>query len=376
MKGSQWYFLTVLSCVALLVALRLWPSGLLADPGSATPGKDPLEAFAQLRPIDAHIHVFNPDPAYAALLDRLHLGGLNICVTDNRDPEYANVELQRNLAFSIARGTGGRAAVCTTFSPYDFESPGFSQRVNTQLRQDFKQGALAVKVYKTIGMQIKTKAGQYLMPDDPAFDPIYKEIAALGRTVVAHFAEPDSCWAPPDPASPDYSYYKEHPGEYAFLHPEWPSKASILDARDRLLAKHPKLRVIGAHLGSMETDVDQIAQRLSRYPNFAVDTAARVPYFMRQPREKVRAFILKFQDRLLYGTDLLFLPNEDPAKAMREWAATYQRDWKYFATGETIAFGDKKVLGLQLPEPVLRKFFRENASRWIPGIEGDLPAKQ
>ena len=140
------------------------------------------------------------------------------------------------------------------------------------------------------------------MPDDPAFEPIYEDIAAHHRTVVAHLAEPDSCWLPPNPANPDYAYYKGHPREYAYEHPEWPCKAAILAARDHLVAENPTLRVIGAHLGSMESDVDQIAQRFDRYPNFAVDTAARVPYFMFQPRDKVRAFLIKYQDRVLYGT--------------------------------------------------------------------------
>jgi hypothetical protein len=51
------------------------------------------------------------------------------------------------------------------------------------------------------------------MADDPTFEPIYRDIASRHRTLIAHLAEPDSCWQPPNPASPDDSYYKEHPGE-------------------------------------------------------------------------------------------------------------------------------------------------------------------
>src|SRR5207302_11304989 len=139
-------------------------------------------------------------------------------------------------------------------------------------------------------------------------EPIYQAIAAHHRTVVAHLAEPDSCWQPPNPTSPDYEYYKEHPAEYAYAHPEWPAKAAILAARDHLVAENPKLRVVGAHLGSMEANVDDIARRFDRYPNFAVDMAARIPYFMLQPHDKVRAFLLKYQDRVLYATDLGVFP--------------------------------------------------------------------
>jgi len=206
------------------------------------------------------------------------------------------------------------------------------------------------------------------MADDPAFEPIYQAIAAHHRTVVAHLAEPDSCWQPPNPASPDYEYYKEHPAEYAYAHPEWPAKAAILAARDHLLAENPKLRVVGAHLGSMEADVNEMARRFDRYPNFAVDAAARVPYFMLQPREKVRAFLIKYQDRVLYATDLVVMPQDNTEKALQEWTSTYERDWKFFATDQTVEYKGHNAHGLRLPEPVLRKLYHDNAVRWIPGI--------
>jgi predicted TIM-barrel fold metal-dependent hydrolase len=186
--------------------------------------------------------------------------------------------------------------------------------------------------------------------------------------VVAHLAEPDSCWQPPNPASPDYEYYRGHAGEYAYAHPEWPSKAAILAARDHLVAENPELRVVGAHLGSMESDVDQMAQRFDRYPNFAVDTAARVPYFMLQPRDKVRAFLIKYQDRVLYATDLVVLPRDDTSKALEEWNRTYARDWQFFATDQMVEYKGHEYRGLSLPEPVLHKLFHDNAVRWFPGI--------
>jgi len=260
--------------------------------------------------------------------------------------------------------------MCTTFSPYEFEEPGFAQRTIHQLDADFAAGAIAVKIYKVMGMEMKSKAGKYVLPDDPAFEPIYKYIATRNRTVVAHLAEPDSCWQAPNPASPDYEYYNENPQEYAYAHPEWPSKAAILAARDHLVAENPKLRVVGAHLGSMEADVNEIAKRLDRYPNFAVDTAARVPYFMLQPRDKVRAFLIKYQDRILYATDLVTMPKDDTAKALANWNSTYERDWKFFATDQTVEYKGHGYRGLALPGPVLVKIFHDNAVRWLPGIMG------
>jgi predicted TIM-barrel fold metal-dependent hydrolase len=77
----------------------------------------------------------------------------------------------------------------------------------------------------------------------------------------------------------------------------------------------------------MEVDVDEIARHFDRYPNFAVDTAARMLYLMKQPPEKVRAFLTKYQDRVVYGTDLELHPWEDALKALPEWEKQYLTDW-------------------------------------------------
>ncbi len=327
-----------------------------------------LQALAEINPIDVHIHVFKKDPAFQDLLKQLRLRVLNVCVVDDRDPFFKDFERQRNLTLDLVRSSSGRVSFCTTISPYDFEESGFSQRVNRQLNQDFSAGAIAVKIYKIIGMEIKSKAGKYLMADDPVFEPIYKNIASHHKTILAHLAEPDSCWQPRNPSSPDYDYYEKHPEEYAYLHPEWPSKAAILAARDHVLAMHPKLLLVGAHLGSMEVDVNDIAQRFDRYANFAVDTAARIPYFMLQPSDKVRAFLIKYQDRVLYGTDLGLMPEDDVVKTLKEWTSTYERDWKYFATDQTVEYKGHKTQGLRLPASVLRRLYHDNAVRWFPGI--------
>ena len=329
---------------------------------------DPIKMLASLEPIDAHAHIYMDDPSVTEMLSRFNMHFLDILVIDDRDSYFKELEPQFGQAMSVVRSNKARVSLCTTFSPYDFEDSGFHRRVIRQLDEDFDRGAVAVKIYKTIGMEIKTKDGRYLMPDDPVFDPIYDEIEARNRTVVAHLAEPTSCWQSPNLGSPDYSYYKDNPQEYAYLHPGWPSKEQILRARDHVLERHPNLRVVGAHLGSLEVNVDDMAKRFDRYPNFAVDTAARIDYFKLQSRKKVRAFLIKYQDRVLYGTDLASAPGTDPAAAMKGAERMYASDWRYFATDALIEFHGRKIRGLGLPPSVLRRLYHDNAVRWFPGI--------
>jgi len=337
-----------------------------AGPAS-TDGNDALQAFAALDPVDTHVHAFKNDPAFADLMARLRLHVLDICVADTQGI-YGELAAQLARAKSFVQASSGHARLCVTFNPFKFQQKDFAQKTVRELHQEFADGAVAVKIWKNIGMELKTPDGRYVMPDDPAFAPVYNEIAAENKTLVAHVAEPSSCWQPPNPDSPDYDYYKENPEWYMYLHPDHPRKEVILAARDHLLAENPKLRVVGAHLGSMETDVDEIAKRFDRYPNFAVDTAARMEYLMIQPREKVRNFLIKYQDRVLYGTDLEFLAKETTPEALKDWQDTYARDWKFLATNQTLQLRGREIQGLNLPEPVLRRIYHDNAVRWIPGI--------
>lgn len=373
MKPSKFLFAIILTATTVIAGVKL--SSILLTPHisgrAANEESALLRGFADIQPIDEHTHIYKDDPELNGLIKLLNLQAVNICVIDDRDPDFKELEPQRTEVLKVRQSTQGRLSFCTTFSPYEFEKPGFSASAIRQLDGDFAQGAVAVKIYKVMGMEMKSRAGKWVMADDPAFEPVYRDIAAHDRTLIAHLGEPDSCWQPPNPASPDYSYYKEHPGEYAYAHPEWPSKGAILAARDHLLATNPKLRVVGAHLGSMETNVDDIARRLDLYPNFAVDMAARIPYFMLQPRDKVRAFLLKYQDRVLYATDLVVFPRSKTEDTLAEFRNTYARDWKFFSTDEKVEYRGHTYEGLALPHAVLQKLFHDNAMHWFHGLRAD-----
>jgi predicted TIM-barrel fold metal-dependent hydrolase len=327
-------------------------------------------SFESLEPIDGHVHVFATVPAFFEMLNRRHLRVVNICVVDKYDRGYEEAEPQHAKAREVFRASQEQVAWCSTFDPQDWESTGFAEQAIESLGETFSEGAIAVKIYKSIGMNLKSKDGRYLMPDNPVFDPIFRFIADQGKTLYAHIAEPEAAWLPLDPKSPDYEYYKENPAWHMYGHGDRPEKATILAARDRMLKRNPKLRVVGCHLGSMESNVQEIARRLDRYPNFAVDTAGRVEHLMLQPKEKVHDFLIKYQDRVLYGTDLSLMSWDDPKVALPHWESEYNRDWKFFATSETLELPGGKVTGLALPKAVLRKLYRENALHWVPGILG------
>ncbi len=327
-----------------------------------------LRQFTALAPIDTHTHVYEKSPAFYAMLKKLNLHILDILVDDDTIPEFADFAREAKDGWAVYRASDGRVAFCTTFNAYKFNQPGFSADAIRKLNRDFARGAIAVKFYKVVGMEIKDAKGNYIMPDDPVFEPIFKDIAAHNKTLIAHLADPNSVWEAPNPAAPDYDYLMQDPRRFMYGKPGAPSKAKILEARDHILQRNQDLRMVGAHLGSMESDFNQLGWHLDQYPNFAVDMAARMAFFEMQPRAKMITFITKYQDRLIYGTDNEFYPAVPDTP--KDWEDIYANDWRYLATDDIILYRKKRVQGLDLPPSVLRKIYHENAVKWFPGVLG------
>jgi predicted TIM-barrel fold metal-dependent hydrolase len=197
-------------------------------------------------------------------------------------------------------------------------------------------------------------------------------VRALGIPLIAHQGEPHNCWLPLEQMTTDNDreYFGRHPQYHMYLHPEMPGYEDLMGARDRFVSAHPQLAFVGAHMASLEYDVDRLGAFLDRFPNATVDLAARmsqVQYQSVRDRERVRNFFIRYQDRLLYGTDLTQDPAGDPAEFRRSAHQAWESDWRYLATGESqrVDMIDAEVPGLALPREVIDKVYYANAVRGV-----------
>ena len=130
-----------------------------------------LKAFAEMDPIDTHVHVFKSDPDFTAMLVRLRLHVLDINVADTQGI-YGQLATELERSRNFVQGSQRHASLCVTFSPFEFQQKDFGEKTIAELRQEFAAGAVAVKIWKNIGMELKRPDGTYVMPDDPVFEPI------------------------------------------------------------------------------------------------------------------------------------------------------------------------------------------------------------
>jgi len=326
--------------------------------------------FPKVDKVDSHMHMFGEKTyfAEAAGKDNFRLITINV---DHASPESVNN--QHRYGTDAVKKYPGTVFYSTTFffDTTGWGTPAWSERVINGLKSSLNAGPVSVKIWKNIGMTVRDRTGKFIMVDDPGLDPVFDFIIRNNLPVTGHLGEPRNCWLPLNEMTVrgDSGYFAAHPQYHMFLHPEYPSYEDQIAARDNMLARHPDLVFIGCHLGSLEYDVDELAIRLDRFPNMAVDMSARICHLQYQAmktRDKVRNFCIKYQDRLLYGTDVVDEGKEDPGKFYKRIHQTWLSDWEFFTSDKEMTVDDfnGKFRGLKLPASVVDRIYYGNAVKW------------
>lgn len=341
----------------------------LALSGCATASVETYTAadFAGVRKIDAHVHVNVQEDVFLqqATADNFEILSINVDY-----PAFPSVADQAQVAHHYAAADPQRFHFATTFSMQGFGQAGWADRTNAAIDAEVARGAVAVKVWKNIGMVERDANDQLIFIDDAGLSPIFSHMAATGVPLIAHQGEPYNCWLPLDQMTTanDRAYFSAHPEYHMYLHPEMPRYEDLMARRDTVVGRNPNLHVVGAHMASLEWSVDEAAKFLDAHPNAVIETAARMAQIQHQSvrdYQKVRDFFIKYQDRILYGTDLTLNPGEDVAAFRQAAHEVWTNDWMYLATDGSrhVADIDADVQGLALPRSVIDKIYYANARR-------------
>ncbi|HVE41490.1 MAG TPA: amidohydrolase family protein [Planctomycetota bacterium] len=390
--------------IAALSFLLLAFSG--GAPGVAQDGARPLYRTSY-RVVDIHHHCDGPDAdAMRARMELLDRSG--VCAVANLDA--GRVEGTLPAWIELQKTYPGRIVLFPKFTRKDFEGikePGFFDGLVRELRRAAERGARGVKIWKDLGMFIRDESGKLLRIDDPRLDPFWTTCGDLGLVVFMHSADPREYWYPLTLNSLHYGARTEEDQYYKI--PGMPRWEDLIAQRDAVLAKHPKTTFIGAHFASMTLDLSGLAERLDRYPNLHVECGARLRMLGRLNPKAVRDFFTKYQDRILFGTDIggllagrksktrnfLEYGIDDPdwnridpkdVDAVRRWqdrqALSYSRYFEYFETDridliEPGGFGAEwmRLAGVKLPPDILEKLYHANAERLIPDF-AKAPARK
>jgi predicted TIM-barrel fold metal-dependent hydrolase len=247
---------------------------------------------------------------------------------------------------------------------------GYAGKQAQAIEQAQQSGARGLKILKTLGLFLRENitTGKLVKIDDPRFDPMWDACGQLNIPVAIHISDPIAFFTPTDRFNERYEELAHHP-DWSFYGRDFPSNRELIEARNRMIARHPKTRFIVLHVGNFAEDLGNVSENLDRFPNMRVDIAARVGELGRQPRT-ARAFFEKYQDRILFGTDAIPHADNYPQQVFgddlyRIYYRFLETDDEYFdyAPAKVQPQGRWRISGINLPESILVKVYNQNAAR-------------
>ncbi len=259
-----------------------------------------------------------------------------------------------------------------------WESPDFTAKAAAQVERGAKLGAAGLKEFKRLGLYLHDRAGKRIHVDDPKLDGVWRRCGELGLPVSIHVADPRAFWLPLDPSNERWDELKDHPSWW-FGDPKlYPPREVVLDELDHVIGRHPETTFVSVHFGANAEDIAWVDAAMERHPNMWIDLAARVPEIGRHDPDEVRRFFVKYQDRILFATDLsigdelvLGSGGSGPPPTDADAVVFFQKHWRWLETRDahfphmTPIQGNWTISGIGLPASVLRKVYFENARRLL-----------
>jgi len=335
-------------------------------------------ARARYPVIDVHTHVsfifpkrrdtnapFTQVDAIVAWMDRI-----NIRTMINLTGGYG--ELLRQNVRDLQERYKGRFFNCVEPAYNRIREPGFPRWQADEIARGKQAGAVGVKVLKILGLFLREniKDGPLVKVDDPRFDPMWEAAGELKLPVFIHTSDPDAFFTPVDRFNERWEELGNHP-DWSFYGKDYPPKAELLAARNRVIARHRKTTFVCLHVANHPENLDEVSGWLDDFPNMHVEMAARLGELGRQPR-RAREFFDKYQDRIMFGTDatpsVAGTPQQDLKPDMYQlyfrWLETLDEYFNY-APSKKPPQGRWEIYGIGLPDGILKKVYHDNAARML-----------
>ncbi len=234
------------------------------------------------------------------------------------------------------------------------DQAGFGPAAVAELERCHKAGATGVGELSDKGRGLGgTTNRPGIHADDPRMDGILEKCAELRMPVNIHVGEDKWMYEPMDETNDGLM------NAWKWRVPNAPGVIQhdeVVETLERAVAKHPRTVFIAYHFANCCSDLNRLGAMLDRYPNLNADMGARFAEISPIPRFMAR-FFQRYQDRLLYGTDM------DPEPEM------YRVTFRLLETEDEHfypAYFSKyhwPMHAFSLPDDVLKKIYRVNALR-------------
>jgi predicted TIM-barrel fold metal-dependent hydrolase len=231
--------------------------------------------------------------------------------------------------------------------------PDFASYASNSIREGYKKGIRGLKFFKSLSLTDKIPA------DDKRLKPVWDTCAELNIPVLIHIADPAAFFRPNNGSNERFEELNNHP-DWSFCSDEFFKFDELMQMQENLLGNNPNTTFVVAHVGSYSENLDFVSGQLDRHPNMNIDISARIAELGRQPYTS-REFFMKYQDRILFGTDASSDYDSFP------YYYRFLETWdEYFPYDNDLGQGRWHIYGIGLPDEVLKKVYYTNAVKLVP----------
>lgn len=249
------------------------------------------------------------------------------------------------------------------FTGYD--QSGFGPAAMAELERCRRAGAAGVGEISDKGQGISYGTGESrvfakMHLDDPRLNALWEKCADLGLPVNIHIGEDQWMYGPMDETNDGLM------NAFAWRLDNQPGLLfhdQLLATLERTAVKHPRTIFIACHFGNCCADLGRLGAMLDAHPNLYADISARYGETAAIPRF-MAGFYKRFQDRLLYGTDM--------GNACEMYQATFrilETADEHFYEFELFDY-HWPLHGFALGDGILKKIYRDNALKIAGKIKG------
>src|SRR4030095_10016499 len=154
------------------------------------------------------------------------------------------------------RAYPGRFLTFTEPSYSRFKESDYPKLQGQAIEQAHRDGARGLKILKTLGLYLRENitSGPLVKIDDPRFDPMWDACGQLNMPVAIHISDPVAFFTPTDRCNERYEELNNHP-DWSFYGGDFPSNAELIEARNRVFARHPKTQFVTLHCGNFSENL-------------------------------------------------------------------------------------------------------------------------
>ena len=257
--------------------------------------------------IDSHTHVL---PQWAALAVKvMDRSGIRTSVTLGWQDAWGAKLKEFLKVFNLYPG---RFAQLVNLNWQGIDDPGWGKREADSLEACVEAGARGLKIFKDLGLEVKTADGEFLRVDDRRLDPVFDRAGRLSVPVLIHSADPVWFWRPLNEENFWRGVLEGGYEHWMYYRGKFPCREELLGERDNVAARHRDTVFVAPHLASLADDPLTFEETILAHPTPYADFPARLPAMVRTPRRREiwRDILLRHADRILFGTDLIYIDQD------------------------------------------------------------------